>query len=321
MSSSSPSFPLRVTPRNVSFVVRMMNSGGVVADSWHGDAQHVHVLAHFIEKERDTLGLEPQETLDKQWVQGIRRNHTRLVKVLLWNFRVLQDFEGVLADPLVEGLPKIRLFSLAPVCSIKAHHIGISSSAMADLLMQSGSQRLQSLGFAANSMRSTSMVRFRAHLQTIKNNHAALWGEKLKRRWGQAVFRTRCLKQKALRRFVVGMWAKSRAGRRAAPIPVIAYGSAHVAATGWGERPVPVKGVRRIVLATYPHVLTDEYNTSKMCCVCGAVLQVVECLKVDRRGRRYVHEIRGMRRCGSVQCKSTSFVQDCCNKRSATSLL
>ena len=160
---------------------------------------------------------------------------------------------------------------------------------------------------AANSLRSTSMVSFRAHLEVRNANHAALWEEKLKRRWGQAVFRTRCLKQKALRRFVVGMWAKSRAGRRAAPMPVIAYGNAHFAATGWGERPVPVKGVRRIVLATYPHVLTDEYNTSKMCCVCGEVLQVVKCLKVDRRGRLKVREIRGLRRCGSYQCRSTSF--------------
>ena len=34
---------------------------------------------------------------------------------------------------------------------------------------------------------------------------------------------------------------------------------------------------------------------------------MVKCLKLDRRGRLKVYEIRGLRRCGSNQCKSTSF--------------
>ena len=65
-------------------------------------------------------------------------------------------------------------------------------------------------------------------------------------------------------------------GLRGDEIPLIAYGAARFASGGRGERAVPVKGMQRLLRQTYPTVLVDEYNTSKMCPTCHVPLQHVK---------------------------------------------
>jgi hypothetical protein len=133
---------------------------------------------------------------------------------------------------------------------------------------------------------------YRAHVAAYVNNFNTLWTEKLRPRWARQKFRLYCGKRRALQEFVNNL--------RGDEIPLIAYGAAGIASGGRGERSVPVKGIQRLVRQTYPTVLVDEYNTTKMCPTCHVPLQLVKVQAWQRRdGSWKTVTCHDLRRCGN----------------------
>jgi len=61
---------------------------------------------------------------------------------------------------------------------------------------------------------------------------------------------------------------------------------------------VPVKGTRELIRETFPTVFVDEFNTTKMCSICGLPVQVFKGRKTFPDGSiRLVHS-RGILRGG-----------------------
>jgi hypothetical protein len=61
-----------------------------------------------------------------------------------------------------------------------------------------------------------------------------------------------------------------------------------------------VKGIQRLVRQTYPTVLVDEYNTTKMCPTCHVPLQLVKVQAWQRRdGSWKTVTCHDLRRCGN----------------------
>jgi integrase len=113
----------------------------------------------------------------------------------------------------------------------------------------------------------------------------------LRPRWARQKFRLYCGKRRALQEFVNNL--------RGDEIPLIAYGAATFASGGRGERSVPVKGIQRLVRQTYPTVLVDEYNTTKMCPTCHVPLQHVK-VRIRQRDESWrTVTCHDLRRCGN----------------------
>jgi hypothetical protein len=130
------------------------------------------------------------------------------------------------------------------------------------------------------------------HVAAYVNNFNTLWTEKLRPRWARQKFRLYCGKRRALQEFVNNL--------RGDEIPLIAYGAAGIASGGRGERSVPVKGIQRLVRQTYPTVLVDEYNTTKMCPTCHVPLQHVKVQAWQRRDESWKEvTCHDLRRCGN----------------------
>ena len=132
---------------------------------------------------------------------------------------------------------------------------------------------------------------YRGHVDAYIEHFEALWTEKLRPRWARQKFRLYCGKRRALQEFVNGL--------RGDEIPLIAYGAARFASGGRGERSVPVKGMRRLLRQTYPTVLVDEYNTSKMCPTCHVPLQHVKVQLRQRDESWKTVTCHDLRRCGN----------------------
>ena len=145
--------------------------------------------------------------------------------------------------------------------------------------------------FHATTVKTTSSDVYRAHVDAYVNNFDTLWTEKLRPRWARQKFRLYCGKRRALQEFVNNL--------RGDEIPLIAYGAAGIASGGRGERSVPVKGIQRLVRQTYPTVLVDEYNTTKMCPTCHVPLQHVK-VRIRQRDESWKKvTCHDLRRCGN----------------------
>jgi hypothetical protein len=145
--------------------------------------------------------------------------------------------------------------------------------------------------FRATTVKTTSSVVYRAHVAAYNANFDVLWTEKLRPRWARQKFRLYCGKRRALQKFVNSL--------RGDETPLIAYGAATFASGGRGERSVPVKGIRRLIRQTYPTVLVDEYNTSKMCLTCHVPLQHVKVRARQRDESWKTVTCHDLRRCGN----------------------
>jgi hypothetical protein len=133
---------------------------------------------------------------------------------------------------------------------------------------------------------------YKGHVDAYVINFDTLWKEKLRPRWARQKFRLYCGKRRALQEFVNSL--------RGDAIPLIAYGAATFGSGGRGERSVPVKGIQRLVRQTYPTVLVDEYNTSKMCPTCHVPLQHVKVRAWQRRNGSWKKvTCHDLRRCGN----------------------
>ena len=133
---------------------------------------------------------------------------------------------------------------------------------------------------------------YKGHVDAYVDNFDTLWNEKLRPRWARQKFRLYCGKRRALQEFVNSL--------RGDEIPLIAYGAATFGSGGRGERSVPVKGIQRLVRQTYPTVLVDEYNTSKMCPTCHVPLQHVKVRAWQRRDGSWKKvTCHDLRRCGN----------------------
>ena len=144
--------------------------------------------------------------------------------------------------------------------------------------------------FRATTVKTTSSDVYRAHVDAYVRNFDTLWTEKLRPRWARQKFRLYCGKRRARQEFVNSL--------RGDAIPLIAYGAATFGSGGRGERSVPVKGIQRLVRQTYPTVLVDEYNTSKMCPTCHVPLQHVKVRAWQRDSWKKV-TCHDLRRCGN----------------------
>ena len=141
------------------------------------------------------------------------------------------------------------------------------------------------------SVKTTDFEVYRGHVDAYVEHFEALWTEKLRPRWARQKFRLYCGKRRAQQEFVNSL--------RGDEIPLIAYGAARFASGGRGERSVPVKGMQRLLRQTYPTVLVDEYNTSKMCPKCHVPLQHVKVRLRQRDESWKTVTCHDLRRCGN----------------------
>jgi hypothetical protein len=141
------------------------------------------------------------------------------------------------------------------------------------------------------SVKTTDFEVYRGHVDAYIEHFETLWTEKLRPRWARQKFRLYCGKRRAQQEFVNGL--------RGDEIPLIAYGAARFASGGRGERSVPVKGMQRLLRQTYPTVLVDEYNTSKMCPTCHVPLQHVKVRLRQRDESWKTVTCHDLRRCGN----------------------
>ena len=118
-----------------------------------------------------------------------------------------------------------------------------------------------------------------------------LWSEMLRPRWVRKEFRLYCGKQRALQVFINSL--------RGDETPLVAYGAANVASGGRGERSVPVKRIKRLICLTFPTVLVDEYNTTKMCPTCHTPLQHVKVQRLQHDKSWKTVTSHDLRRCGN----------------------
>jgi hypothetical protein len=134
---------------------------------------------------------------------------------------------------------------------------------------------------------------YKQHVDAYVLHYDTLWAEKLRPRWARQKFRLYCGKRRALQEFVNNL----RGGGEIPPL--IAYGNAGFASGGRGERSVPVKGIKRLIRQTYPTVLVDEYNTTKMCLTCHVPLQHVK-VRIQQRDESWkTTTCHDLRRCGN----------------------
>jgi hypothetical protein len=83
------------------------------------------------------------------------------------------------------------------------------------------------------------------------------------------------------------------------PDIIVLYGDGSFPSGGRGERSVPVKAIKDAVRRQYEVIEVDEFRTSSVCPECGdQLLKVLEFFN----GKYY--EVRGLKWCGSDECKS-----------------
>ena len=150
--------------------------------------------------------------------------------------------------------------------------------------------------FGATRTKTLDPAVFTAHVASYYNHYGTLRGEKLLLRWARQSFRLYCLKRKTLKEFVNQFRGNPKPGGK--PPPLWAQGGALFPSGGPGERSVPVKGTRELIRETFPTVFVDEFNTTKMCSICGLPVQVFKGRKTFPDGSiRLVHS-RGILRGG-----------------------
>ena len=152
--------------------------------------------------------------------------------------------------------------------------------------------------YARHSPRTASLRQLDAFLLDYASVYHPLWANRLRRCWGQSRFRVYGLMRKTLDRFFHGM-----RGDRGEPPPVVAYGAANFAPTGRGERAVPTTALAKACARYFVLIMVDEFRTSQMCHACRRRLQAV----AKRSADGTIHEVRGLRRCCSTECKRVSF--------------
>ena len=85
--------------------------------------------------------------------------------------------------------------------------------------------------------------------------------------------------------------------------PLFAYGAGRFAPTGPGERAVPTTALAKACARYFVLIMIDEFRTSQMCHACRGRLHAVKKRSADGT----IHEVRGLRRCCSTECKRVSF--------------
>ena len=158
--------------------------------------------------------------------------------------------------------------------------------------------------YARHSPRTASLRQLDAFLLDYASVYHPLWANRLRRCWGQSRFRVYGLMRKTLDRFFHGM-----RGDRGEPPPVVAYGAANFAPTGRGERAVPTTALAKACARHFKVTMIDEFRTSQMCHACCSRFQAV----AKRSADGTIHEMRGLRRCGSTECARVSFKGRDCN--------
>ena len=83
------------------------------------------------------------------------------------------------------------------------------------------------------------------------------------------------------------------------PDIIVLYGDGSFASGGKNQQSVPVKGIKNAVMRQYEVVEVDEFRTSSVCPECGE--QLFKLLEFFN-GKYY--EVRGLKWCGSNECKS-----------------
>ena len=141
------------------------------------------------------------------------------------------------------------------------------------------------------TLKTTDPEVYQGHVDAYVEHFNALWTERLRPRWARQNFRLYCGKRRALQEYANNL--------RGDEIPLIAYGAARIASGGRGERAVPVKGIKRLIRQTYPTVLVDEYNTTKMCPTCHVPLQHVKVRLRQRDESWKTVTCHDLRRCGN----------------------
>jgi hypothetical protein len=165
---------------------------------------------------------------------------------------------------------------------------------------------------AAASAKTAELEQLRKHMAAVRAHFKVLWKEKLWLGHARERLRVHGAKKRVLDKFAerllyrldVDPSGMTRAQRKAyredpanAPTKVlVAYGAAHFAPSGRGERAVPTTTAFKRVKRAFPHTdAVDEYATSKMCPTCRGKLTEVWA-RVDGLWR----EERGLRKCNNA---------------------
>ena len=154
-------------------------------------------------------------------------------------------------------------------------------------------------GFSSKS--GGSLSRFEDYLLAVTSHWEELTSHYSKRKYARMKFDIYISKRKSVDRFIRTMKGKGEIE------PVIAYGNARFPSTGRrGERPVPVRWIRRRFENHYRVVDVDEYRTTKCCNDCGSELDVLR--RIENTGKEpdetcrlktRKSEVRGLKFCRS----------------------
>ena len=133
----------------------------------------------------------------------------------------------------------------------------------------------------ATTSTTSSLKKFRLYIRTLSSILDDVQRVRMSRVAANDDFRVHTMRQ----RFYTTLERKMKDKADGKEIRV-AYGAATFPSSGRGEVPTPVKTFYRWMARTFPTVLTDEYNSSRVCAVCDAALWKV---MKEKNGKRVEH--------------------------------
>lgn len=157
----------------------------------------------------------------------------------------------------------------------------------------------------ANSPKTVSAARWSAYIAVDTANAPAIWSVNYSKQASRMRFHTYCNTKRVMEKFVAGFGkglGLSHAERRRRII--VGYGHARFSPTGRGEMAVPTTASFKTVAKAWKTRIVNENYTSSVCPDChGRLKKVNTGVLVDRNGRVFKKDNRGVHRCTSV-CKT-----------------
>lgn len=169
-----------------------------------------------------------------------------------------------------------------------------------------------------HTFKTTEPKRWNKAVEEYSKVHKTIWREVSKPRHSMLSMRTYQGKQSALMNF----WNSLSKTPEQRKNTVIVYGVCYrsMASGGRGEISTPVKVAHKTCKLCYPTLDLDEFNTSKMCGLCGKELEKLHAYRQERShivrakqrtNKKEMLEVRGLRLCTNkncMACRKTMFV-------------